>query len=133
MLSAKVIKNFIFLLLFLIFLLIYLFAKSNIPHFGAGLKQKENTSEQEDTNSCYRKLEDDPENIVFDFFEGTPAPVNFDTMPKARTFYTVISKGAKSESNLAGHFRLISWGCGTDCFQYAIVDSKTGEIIFLAI
>lgn len=61
--------------------------------------------------------------------EGTPAPVNFSTFPKAKLFYTVITQGATSGPNYAGHFTFISWGCGTSYFSYAIVDSITGDIV----
>lgn len=62
-------------------------------------------------------------------FEGTPAPVNFSDFPEAKRFYTVITEGAASGPNYGGHFTFISWGCGTDCFSYAIVDSITGDIV----
>lgn len=62
-------------------------------------------------------------------FEGTPAPVNFSRFPEAKLFYTVITEGAASGPNYGGHFTFIHWGCGTDCFSYAIVDSITGDII----
>jgi hypothetical protein len=62
-------------------------------------------------------------------FEGIPAPVNFKKFPEAKRYYTVITESASSGPNYAGHFTFISWGCGMGCFQYAIVDSITGNII----
>ena len=64
-----------------------------------------------------------------EMFEGTPAVVDFTTLPEAKTYYTMITKSVASGSNFAGHFTLAHWGCGTDCFSYAIIDTKTGEII----
>mgnify|MGYP001213444301 FL=1 len=34
--------------------------------------------------------------------------------------------------NFAGHYRLTSWGCGTACFQWAIIDVKSGQVFHLA-
>lgn len=62
-------------------------------------------------------------------FEGAPAQVNFSRFPEAKRYYTVITESAASGPNYAGHFTFVSWGCGTGCFQYAIVDSITGDII----
>lgn len=62
-------------------------------------------------------------------FEGTPAPVNFSKFPKAKQYYTVITEGATSGPNYAGHFTFVSWGCGTSYFSYAIVDLITGDIV----
>jgi hypothetical protein len=31
-------------------------------------------------------------------------------------------------ANFAGHYRLTSWGCGTSCLQWAIIDVKSGRV-----
>ena len=62
-------------------------------------------------------------------YEGAPALVNFSKFPKAKLYYTAITESASLGPNFAGHFTVITWGCGTDCFQYAVVDAITGEII----
>lgn len=59
----------------------------------------------------------------------TPAPVDFDSAPDARTFTTRITNGAAEGPNFAGHYTVISWGCGTSCLSYAIVDAQSGAII----
>lgn len=66
---------------------------------------------------------------LVDMFEGVPSLVNFSSRPEAKLFRTVITKSAENGPNFAGHFTFISWGCGTSCFQYAIVDSITGNIV----
>ena len=43
---------------------------------------------------------------------------------KAGQFRTAISKGAKARANFAGHFALVSWGCGS----YVVVDSQSGRV-----
>ena len=35
----------------------------------------------------------------------------------------------KKEPNFANHFVLASFGCGTECQVYFVVDTKTGEVI----
>lgn len=64
-------------------------------------------------------------------FEGTPAPVNFSSNPAAKTYFTAITKSAATGSNFAGHYNLATFGCGTSCIQYAIIDSLTGNIVDL--
>lgn len=68
-------------------------------------------------------------NKIFEKFEGTPKPVNFSTLPEAKTFYTRITEAVKTGPNFAGHFTLVYFGCGTDCYGYAVVNVRTGEII----
>lgn len=91
-------------------------------------KKEEVASKNETKSACNKQLENQPD-ITVEKFEGTPKAVDFATLPEAKTFYTMITKAVASGSNFAGHFTLASWGCGTDCFGYAIVDTKTGEII----
>lgn len=71
---------------------------------------------------------------MFDFsvpeiYEGEVAPVNFDSYPEARLYRTAITKQAADGPNFAGHYAVVTWGCGTECQGYAIVDSKTGDIV----
>lgn len=48
--------------------------------------------------------------------------------PRARHYRTVIASEAQKESNFAGHYRLVTWGCGTDCRGFAIVDRLSGRV-----
>lgn len=57
-----------------------------------------------------------------------PAPVDFDTHPLARQFRTLLASGAAEGPNFAGHYTIVSWGCGTMCEEFMIVDARTGEI-----
>jgi hypothetical protein len=41
---------------------------------------------------------------------------------------TAIRKGVKQGPNFAGHYVLVSWGCGTSCAAYVIVDAISGGI-----
>ena len=38
--------------------------------------------------------------------------------------------GAASGPNFAGHYRLATWGCGTGCLNWGLVDLKTGRVTF---
>jgi hypothetical protein len=59
-------------------------------------------------------------------YRGNPAaPV---ITNEYRTFRTRIREGAKSDVEFAGHYTLPSWGCGTGCGAYVIVDSMSGKV-----
>jgi hypothetical protein len=58
------------------------------------------------------------------------ATVNLRSHPEARTYRTVLRRGAAEGANFAGHYTVIGWGCGTSCTQLAIVNLKTGKVIF---
>lgn len=44
-------------------------------------------------------------------------------------FRTRVREAAKAEPNFANHFVLASFGCGTECQAYFVVNTKTGEVI----
>lgn len=46
----------------------------------------------------------------------------------ARNFRTRISAWSKEEPNFAGHFIMATWGCGTNCTQFTIIDASTGKV-----
>ena len=60
-------------------------------------------------------------------FHGRPAAPHLETA-RARQFRTAIFKGAKAGANFAGRFALVSWGCGSSCGSYVIVDSHSGKV-----
>jgi hypothetical protein len=66
---------------------------------------------------------------VIDRFSGKPPPPKILT-PRARLFKTMIREGAKEGPNFSGHYTLVTWGCGSDCISFAIVDFKTGLVFF---
>ena len=61
-------------------------------------------------------------------YRGTPAAVNLNSNPDARRFRTALRDGAKKGPNFAGHYTVVSLGCGTACQSLAIVDAKTGAV-----
>lgn len=47
---------------------------------------------------------------------------------RAKQFRAQIIEGAQKPPNFAGHFRIIGWGCGSSCVQFAIVDIQSGAV-----
>ncbi len=46
----------------------------------------------------------------------------------AHMFRTRIRLGALEGPNFAGRYRVVTWGCGSDCILFAIVDAKSGRV-----
>lgn len=69
-------------------------------------------------------------------FENFPARVlHSQSSPKlvlttklARRYKTAIRNEAARPVNFAGHFRVATWGCGTDCRGFAIINKRTGIV-----
>jgi hypothetical protein len=61
-------------------------------------------------------------------FTGKPAPVDLTSDPDAPQFRTRLREGAKGGPNFAGHLTVITWGCGTQCQVYALVDARSGRV-----
>jgi hypothetical protein len=58
-----------------------------------------------------------------------PAPVRLASR-EAKRFRTVLREGAQKGPNFAGHYTIVSWGCGTACTRIAIVDAQDGDVTF---
>jgi hypothetical protein len=63
-------------------------------------------------------------------YKGKRAAVNLNSAKGARMFRTNLREGAGKGVNFAGHYALVSWGCGTGCMDAGIVDLKTGTVYF---
>ncbi len=61
-------------------------------------------------------------------YTGKPARPDVRSHPRSRLFRTELREAAAAGPNFAGHYRLASWGCGAGCFQWAIVDVKSGRV-----
>lgn len=61
-------------------------------------------------------------------FTGTPAALVTAGSTLARTYRTRLREGAAKGPNFAGHFTLVSWGCGASCQDWAVVDARTGQV-----
>lgn len=62
-------------------------------------------------------------------FNGKPAPPILNSA-RARQFRTMIRTQARKGPNFAGHYTVVIWGCGTDCRGFAIVNARTGKVLF---
>ena len=67
-----------------------------------------------------------------DTLHGAFARPQVDADPRSRMFRTVIREGAREGANFAGHYKVVTWGCGTGCVSLAIVDGRTGRVFFPA-
>src|SRR5258708_31187108 len=56
--------------------------------------------------------------------------INFKKNPDARTFRTRLSEALAGGVNFAGHYIVRGWGCGTGCTNAAIIESRTGDVIW---
>lgn len=52
-----------------------------------------------------------------------------DTADK-RKYRTRITEGVEEGERFAGRFTIASWGCGTQCLQFAIIDPATGAVFY---
>lgn len=61
-------------------------------------------------------------------FKGKPAAPDVRSHPRSRMFRTMLRWNAKEGPNFAGHYTIASWGCGSGCAEYAIIDAITGRV-----
>ena len=62
-------------------------------------------------------------------FAGEVSAVNFDSLPEAKLFQTTITEQSLEGPNFAGHYTVATWGCGTECQGFAIIDAINGDIV----
>lgn len=65
-----------------------------------------------------------------DVFAGPSVKPNIGSSPDARRFRTTIRASYTGKPDFAGHFQVVSWGCGSNCHIFALVDTKSGKITF---
>ncbi|HEY8190931.1 MAG TPA: membrane lipoprotein lipid attachment site-containing protein [Alphaproteobacteria bacterium] len=62
-------------------------------------------------------------------FSGNRAQdIDFSSHKGARSFRTRLREGLTKEPNLAGKYRIVTWGCGTNCQGSMIVDLESGKV-----
>ena len=57
-----------------------------------------------------------------------PADVAFASAGYGRMYGTRLRQGAAQGPNFAGHYTVVTWGCGTGCEIAAVVDARTGRL-----
>lgn len=78
---------------------------------------------------CEEHLDLDSDDETITLLEGAPKYPDYSFELEASRFQSVINKAVDSETNFAGHYTVATWGCGTDCFGYAVVDLLSGEVV----
>jgi len=63
-------------------------------------------------------------------FKGKPVEPNLATHKDARKYRTVLKRQSREGPNFAGHYTIITIGCGTSCAGIAVVDAQTGHVYF---
>ena len=61
-------------------------------------------------------------------YAGPLARPDVRSSTRSRIFRTMIREGAKSGINFAGHYTIVSWGCGSGCQGLAVVDAVSGKV-----
>jgi len=64
-------------------------------------------------------------------FDGTPAEVNLASHPDAKMFRTRLSEISPYDTRFAGHYRIVEFGCGTECQSIWAVDLIDGSVYSL--
>ncbi|MFZ2266825.1 MAG: hypothetical protein WAV95_04525 [Azonexus sp.] len=65
---------------------------------------------------------------VREIHAGPLARPDVRSLARSRIFRTMIRQGARSGVNFAGHYSIVSWGCGTGCRGLAVVDAVSGKV-----
>lgn len=63
------------------------------------------------------------------FTGSNPAKVMLDTR-EARNFRTTLREFADKPADFSGHYVLAHWGCGMACAEGAVIDQRTGRVVF---
>ena len=56
--------------------------------------------------------------------------VDFGSHSKGNLFKTQLRETEGKSANFAGHYVVVSWGCGTPCQTVAMVEVKSGRVFF---
>jgi hypothetical protein len=67
---------------------------------------------------------------VTDIYGGKHARVDLSSHPEARAWRTQLIAATQKGSNFAGHYTIATWGCGTSCVAFGIIDAITGKVYF---
>jgi hypothetical protein len=96
--------------------------------FSCNRQEKKNESISRQTTQEKRVLPKSTDYPNNELFSGKIAKVDLDSDPKANKFRTVLREGATAPPDFAGRCKVIVWGCGTNCSEFAIVDLATGYV-----
>lgn len=63
-------------------------------------------------------------------YSGPSVPPNLSSQ-QAKQYRTRLRDGAAQPANFNGHYRMVIWGCGTECVTGAVIDKLNGHVFFL--
>jgi ankyrin repeat protein len=61
-------------------------------------------------------------------YNGATARVDLSSNPIAREYRTRFREGTRKGPNFAGHYTVVTWGCGSNCEVHAIADTRDGRV-----
>jgi hypothetical protein len=93
-----------------------------------GLENKTVSSKLSSVSICDEVISK-KKSFAAEIFSGKPASVSFNSFPEAKLFNTTITQQLSDGPNFAGHYTVATWGCGTECQGFAIVDAVTGDVV----
>lgn len=69
--------------------------------------------------------------FLFEQYPAAQIEANFSKKPilstkLARRYKAAITLAMKEPKNFSGHYRVVTWGCGTDCRGFAIINKLSG-------
>ncbi len=96
------------------------------------------TIDDKQSRRCYPITAQDLQDMAAPKFDHFPAentanrwiPANINSNSKAATYRTLLRRGTTQPPNFAGYYSVVPWGCGSSCVTFAIVNRKTGRVIF---
>ncbi len=56
--------------------------------------------------------------------------VNLESHPRAKEYKTILQDARGKKANFAYSYYVVEFGCGSDCQNYFIIDTKTGNVYF---
>lgn len=65
---------------------------------------------------------------VHSVYMGRNAPVRWRESPLGRRHRTTFLEAAKRLPDFAGRYIVVTWGCGSNCQENALIDARTGKI-----
>ncbi len=66
----------------------------------------------------------------YQIYKDKPRPVNLVSHPRAIRYKDRLIQGTKIGPNFAGDQTIVRWFCGEECQQFAVIDARTGSVIF---
>lgn len=63
-------------------------------------------------------------------YKGPKAKINYQSNKIAREYKTMVTQGYASgnEPDFAGYYKIASWGCGSSCQKFALIDMRDGKV-----